>query len=317
MSRLCYAERMDPQMAAALRKQQTLAPHTGAMCRPSLDEMRSAYARERRFWNAQGPKVATIAESSVPGPLGDIPIRCYYPGTEHPLPALIYLHGGGWILGNLDTHDRIMRSLAVHSGWAVVGVDYRLAPEHKFPVAINETLAVVHHLRVAGDALGLDEACFALGGDSAGANMALAAGLALGQRTPGLVRALVLFYGAYGLRDSASRRLYGGPEDGMSTADLGYYEECYLRGPADLRDPRYDLLECELAGLPPVHLCAAELDPLRDDSAALHALLRDAGVRSDFLVYAGVLHGFLHLGAMLDKAREALQRAAHALRSLA
>lgn len=314
MSRLSHAKRMDPQMAAALRKQQTLAPHSGGMCRPGLDEMRSAYARERRFWNAQGPRVTAITESCVPGPLGDIPIRCYYPGTERPLPALIYLHGGGWVVGSLDTHDRIMRSLAVHSGWAVVGVDYRLSPEHKFPVAINETLAVVHHIQVAGGALGLDGASLALGGDSAGANMALAAGLALGSHTPDLVRALLLFYGAYGLRDSASRRLYGGPEDGMSPADLGYYEECYLRGPADLLDPRYDLLECELAGLPPVHLCAAGLDPLHDDSAALHALLLDAGVRSDFHVYAGVLHGFLHLGAMLDKAREALQRAAHALR---
>ncbi len=137
--------------------------------------------------------------------------------------------------------------------------------------------------------------------------MSLAAGLAL--KDTGALKALVLFYGAYGLRDSASRRLYGGPEDGMSAEDLDYYMDCLVRGPEDLEDPRLDLLSAELSGLPPTFIAAAELDPLHDDSIALAALLADAGVDHRLEVYRGVLHAFLHLSRMVDQAGTALDDA--------
>ncbi len=219
-------------MAQALAKQRELAPGMGSIRSLPVAEARRLYNQERRFWNQDRPALPMVRDGSAPGPVGQVPLRIYYPIDARPLPALIYLHGGGWILGNLDSHDKIMRRLALGTGAAVVGVDYRLAPEHKFPTALEESLAVVRHLAAEGASWDLDPARLAVGGDSAGANMSLAAGLAL--KDTGALKALVLFYGAYGLRDSASRRLYGGPEDGMSAEDLDYYMDCLVRGPEDL-----------------------------------------------------------------------------------
>ena len=254
--------------------------------------------------------MARVEAQRLPGPAGEIPLRVYYPRVTGPLPTLVYLHGGGWILGNLDSHDKIMRRLALGSGAAVVGVDYRLAPEHKFPTALEESLAVIRHLAAEGARWDLDPARLAVGGDSAGANMSLAAGLTLRDEGLNAVRALLLFYGDYGLRDSASRRKYGGPEDGMGAEDLAYYMTCLVRGPEDLKDPRLDLLSAELSGLPPAFIiAAAELDPLHDDSLVLAELLADTGVGHRLEVYRGVLHGFLHLSRMVDQAGQALDDA--------
>ena len=129
-------------------------------------------------------------------------------------------------MGNLDTHDRIMRVLATQSNLAVVGVDYHLAPEYKFPIALNETLAAIAHLESHGDALGIDSTRLALGGDSAGANLAVSATQLLHAASPYRVRYLLLYYGAFGLRNSESRRRFGGTEDGLSEEDLRYYEDC-------------------------------------------------------------------------------------------
>jgi acetyl esterase len=238
-----------------------------------------------------------------------VAVRVHYPTAQGDLPGVIYLHGGGFVLGDLDTHDRIMRALAARSGAAVVGVDYALAPEAKFPVALVQAVDVVAHIAQHGSSLGVDGARLALAGDSAGAQLALAAWLRLRDSvgpTAISVQALALYYGLYGLRDSASRRLLGGEWDGLTGADLEYYAGCYLAEPQDASSPYVDCLSAELGGVPPSYIAAAEFDPLLDDSVALARILRKHGAECEFQVFTQVIHAFLHYARLLDAADEAL-----------
>ena len=306
MSRVNIDAGLDPQMRAVLAKQAELSPAQSDYKDVPLAQVRDLYDAERRYWNADGPDLPRVEDRGIPGPFGEIPVRAYYPAGAGPVPALVYLHGGGWIVGNPGTHDKITRLLALDAGCAVISVDYRLAPEHKFPTQLEECLAVVRHLAANAGDWGLDGGRLAIGGDSAGANMSLAACLDLRNAGEHLVQAGLLYYGAFGLRDSGSRRKYGGVEDGMSAADLAYYKACLVRSPEDLLDPRIDLLSRDMAGLPPLLVAAAEYDPLYDDSQVLADLLADAGVAHRLTVYQGVLHGFLHYSRLLDKASAAI-----------
>ncbi|MBF0527930.1 MAG: alpha/beta hydrolase fold domain-containing protein [Deltaproteobacteria bacterium] len=315
MSKISYQGRLDPQMDAALLKQAELTQSVNAAAQSSLDDIRKNYNQERRYWNEDAPELSLIQGEIFPGPHGEIPVRCYYPVATRPLPALVYVHGGGWVVGNLDTHDKIMRLLALHSKMAVVGVDYRLSPEHRFPIALEETIAVVKYLSEFGEKLGIDSSRLAIGGDSAGANLSIAAALQLrnlGHRD--LVKLLLLYYGMYGLRDSCSRRLFGGLEDGMSDEDLALYLKAYIRGPEDMEDIRFNVLNADLQGAPPCFIGAAEYDPLIDDSRTLKAMLDEVGVQNELAIYPGVLHGFLHHSRIVDKAAQALIDGAAALK---
>lgn len=310
-NKLPVLERVSAQMKAVLDKSAELAPDAYATD-AGLDQLRQAYNAERRFWNEGGPTMAQTIDAEVPTPHGPVAIRCHLPRTGTALPVIVYLHGGGWVVGNLDTHDRIMRVLADESGAAVVGIDYALSPEAKFPVAIEQCAAVARHLHESGAEYGLDGARLAFAGDSGGATMCLATTLLLrDQADSGAasvpVSALALYYGMYGLRDSASRRLLGGPWDGLTEADFAYYLDCYLADPADARSPYVDCLSANLSrGVPPTYLVAAELDPLRDDTATLAAMLAEHGVDCSHEVFPGVLHAFLHNSRMLDAAAVAL-----------
>lgn len=315
-----YPTEIDPEMQAVLDNIAARGGGAWRIDRVSPAEARRRYAEERRFWNAERVGLAAVRETAAPGPHGDVPLRLYYPETGNsetgrPLPVLVFLHGGGWVVGGNDTHDRIMRLLAAKSGAAVAGVDYRLAPEHKFPVPFEDCLAAVRYLAARGGDHDLDPARLALGGDSAGANMALGVALTLRDDAPAPPRGLLLYYGVFGLRDGTSRRLFGGPAHGLSRADLDHYHGSYFAREDDARDPRFDHLEADTAGLPPSYLCAAGLDPLLDDSHALAALLRRDGVAHRLEVYDGMLHGFLHYSAMAGKAMAALDAGAAWLRA--
>ena len=318
-NKLAVLDQISDQMRAVLDKSAELAPDAYATD-VGLEQMRQAYGVERRFWNEGGPAMARTIDATVPTPHGEVAIRCHLPRAGDGLPAVVYVHGGGWVLGNLDTHDRIMRALAAESGAAVVGIDYTLSPEAKFPVGIEQCVALARHLRDSGDEYQVDGARLAFAGDSGGAAMSLAAALLLRDEAdsgePAVpITALALFYGLYGLRDSASRRLLGGPWDGLTEADLDYYLTCYLGDPADARSPYVDCLGADLSrGVPPSYLASAELDPLRDDTAALAAMLQQHGVPCRHEVFPGVLHGFLHNSRMLDAAVVALQHGGAFLR---
>jgi acetyl esterase len=308
-------DRISDQMRAVLDTSAHLAPDAYATD-AGLDQQRQAYGLERRYWNEGGPAMARTIDDTVPTPDGEVAIRVHLPRLGEALPAVVFVHGGGWVVGNLDTHDRIMRALAAESGAAVVGVDYALSPEAKFPVAIEQCAAVARHLHDHPDAYRLDGARLAFAGDSGGANMSLATTLLLRDRGAGVpITALALYYGLFGLRDSVSRRLLGGPWDGLTEADLDYYLGSYLADPAQARSPYVDCLAADLGhGVPPTYLVAAELDPLRDDSAALAAMLAEHGVACTHEVFPGVLHAFLHNSRMLDAAAVALQHGGAFLR---
>ncbi|MCG8360127.1 MAG: alpha/beta hydrolase fold domain-containing protein [Kiloniellales bacterium] len=314
MSRVDLSERLDPQMLAAVEKQVELVPPSGPLRDQPIERVRAHYKQDRAFWNADRPELPKVENASLPGPFGPIPLRLYYPGGEALYPALVYLHGGGWIVGDLDTHDKIMRLLALKAGVAVVGVDYRLAPEHKFPSQLEECLTVLRHLAAEGGNWNIDGARLAVGGDSAGANMSAALCQILAGEGASPLKAAVLYYGAFGLRDSVSRRKYGGEEDGMSADDLAYYVDCLVRQPEDLRDPRFDVLSGDLTALPPSFIAAAEFDPIVDDSLVLADLLAEAGLEHRLRLYPGVLHGFLHLTRMVEVAGTAIDESALWLR---
>ena len=314
MIKLDVRRRFDPQMAIALAESQKLYAAGPPAAPDDVAAQRAAYSRERAFWNAIKPPLAAIEPLSVPGPGGAIACRLYRPSQARLLPALVYFHGGGWVLGDLDTHDRIMRLLAQKSGALVLGVDYRLAPEHKFPAAHDDALAAFRHAARRGREWGIDVARLAVGGDSAGANLALASCLSLGPAERAAVKLQLLYYGAFGLSDSASMRAYGNELDGLTRADMARYRGQLTRSPADLEDPRLDNLSADLRGLPPAFIAAAGLDPLLDDSRALSELMSEVGVANTLTIYPGVLHGFMHYSRVLDVAMRALEESAAALK---
>lgn len=300
-------------MIAVMDKRRTLTIGLQNQGNLSIDDSRNNYNHERAWWNAIKPKMDSVEELSVPGPCRDIALRIYRPFIQNSCPTLLYLHGGGWVVGNLDTHDRVMRLLAQFSGAAVVGIDYALSPEHKFPVAINETLAVIQWLESSGRSHGLDPTRLALGGDSAGANMAVAVTQLNHQQDRQAIRFLLLYYGAYGLTDSWSWQQYGNADYEFTREDKAFYLDSYLANPGDHADSRFNVLSGNIACLPQAFIAAAEYDPLHDDSVALHEAMRKANRPAHLEVYTGVLHSFIHYSRLLDKATQALRDGAHAL----
>ncbi len=305
------------QMARVVARQDELAAGAYSVDQ-TPEEMRRAYRSERRFWNEGGPQVAAVSERAVATPFGSVAVRQYRPTDDGTLPVIVFIHGGGWVLGGLDTHDRIARSLAADTGAAVVSVDYTLSPEARYPQPVGECVAVVKDLRTHAEQWGIDPNDISFAGDSGGANMAFGTYLHLRdeERCSQGIRCLLLFYGAFGLRDSMSMRLLGGEWDGMSEEGYAYYLDRYLRDPSDRSAPYFDILGNDLThDIPPCYIAAAELDPLRDDSRTLSAMLEVAGVGQRFEEFPGVIHGFAHHSRMLDASRVLLGHASDFFRS--
>ena len=306
---------LDPQMIAVLKKRAALTSATDDLAVLPIEGIRKAYNAERAWWNEIKPAMGNVSELSVMGPVRDVPVRIYYPLNSDNGPTLLYLHGGGWVVGNLDTHDRVMRLLAELSGARVVGVDYALAPEYQFPVAINEALAVINWLQVEGVDHGLDVSRLGLGGDSAGANMAVAVTQLCHQQSANLIQFLLLYYGAYGLTESQSWQQYGNAEYEFTPEEREFYLTSYLTSDRERTDPRFRVLSGNIGLLPTAFIGAAECDPLRDDSIALHEAMQTVGRPAILKIYPGVLHSFIHYSRMLDKATEALRDGAAALKT--
>ncbi|WP_228282370.1 alpha/beta hydrolase fold domain-containing protein [Brevibacterium atlanticum] len=324
-------EAMSPQMREVLSIQAARAEECraiGEMAANSAGELspadrdtlakRAEYRAERTLWNEGGPIMARTDDRHIRAAGVDVPIRIHRPTAEAVLPGIVFLHGGGYSVGDLDTHDRIMRVLAEATGSAVIGVDYSLSPEAAFPQALHECAAIVDDLARHGREYGLDGARLAAAGDSAGASLAIGAALLL-RDEPEVVaaapasfaslRALISIYGGHGLVDSASRRLFGGDWDGMGAGDLNNLMSEYFASPDDAESSYVAHLTADLTGLPPVFVAAAGLDPLRDDSRALARTLQRAGTEVTFEEYPHVLHSFLHFGRVLDDTTTVLRHA--------
>ncbi|BCX80159.1 alpha/beta hydrolase fold domain-containing protein [Campylobacter sp. 19-13652] len=282
----------------------------------SLEQMRAAYEAERRFWNEGGAEMAKSREASFEFDGKRLGLRLHYP-SDTPCGAIFFIHGGGWVLGSLDTHDRMARTLAKHANAVTIAVDYSLAPETKYPTQINECVAAARHVIAHADSFDLSDDKFALFGDSAGANLCLASQLMLRQNEPELAdkfKALLLFYGIYGLKGSVSQSLLGGEWDGLSAADIEYYYDMYLSFPKERSDSLVNIFNADLSGLPASFIASCEFDPLKDDSRLLFEILKRRG-RSEYREYKGVLHAFLHYTKTLDTANEALKDAGEFVRA--
>nr|WP_257643987.1 alpha/beta hydrolase [Luteimonas salinisoli] len=279
---------------------------------------RAIAERVRAPWRAGGPTIAVTREVELASAVGALRLRLYLPAAPAgPLPVLLYLHGGGWCMFSIDTHDRLMREYAAAAGVAVLGVDYALAPEHRFPVALDQIGEALAWLRAAAAGLGVDRARIALGGDSVGANMALAT--ALRQRDAGTaddLRALLLNYGGYDPLMPEGDRAERGAEGAMLTAaEMDGYWRDYL-GPHDLArvDPLAAPLRAALHGLPPALLVAAERDLLYGQSVELARRLQAAGGEATLHGYPGAAHSFLEAMSAAPLARRAIAESADWLR---
>lgn len=299
---------VDPDMGEAMARSAEIAREYGlAADRSKLTptQARERMELDRKWWNEARPALARIVDTTVPGPDRDVPVRLLYPREGENLPVIVYLHGGGWVVGSLETHARSMHLLALESGCVVAAVDYALAPEAKFPTAIEETIAVIDFIATSGADWSVDPTRIAMGGDSAGGNLAVGTELTLRQRGSSPVKALGLVYGVFGDDfDTASYRAFGAGAWGLTTADMRTYFGHYLNGEADHADPRAVPMKADVSGFPPCFLHSAGVDVLRDDSRLFYEKLRLARVPVEHTEHAGIFHGSMGQNRMVAKARD-------------
>jgi acetyl esterase len=301
---------LDPEIADFVKSMQRAWASHPPFTTLSPPDARAIAEKVREPWRQGGPVMAKTGEYSVPTPAGALRIRVYDPGLPHPAPALIYLHGGGFVLFSVDTHDRLMREYAAAGECLVIGVDYPLSPEARYPVALRQIVGLVQWLNADGAAqIGVDPKRIAIGGDSAGANLATATALRLrDEGKPDEIRALLLNYGAYGaVCSDESQACFGGPGAVLDRAEMDYYFESYVGeiGHA-IEDPYARPIIADLQGLPPALLVTAECDILAEQGQAMTERLQAAGVEATNNIYPGATHSFLEAMSVAAVARRAI-----------
>nr|QLJ96471.1 alpha/beta hydrolase [Micromonospora carbonacea] len=303
---------LDPQVVAyrAARAAAGVPP----LYTQTLAEARAADLAAIRAGGGDVEPVHEVRDTVVPGPAGDLPVRVHRPAGAGPLPTLVYFFGGGWTLGSVDTADGICRRLANATGCQVVTVGYRLAPEHPFPAAVHDCHAAVRWLAAYAEQFGADPARLAVGGDSAGGNLAAAVTLlARDSGGPALAAQLLV----YPNTDQRERAEPAGEQDPLlfNRHSVAWYRGHYLPDPADAANPLASpLLAEDLTGLPPALVITAEYDPLREEGERYAGRLREAGVPVELARYAGMIHGFFAMPGAFDAGRHAQDRAAAFLR---
>lgn len=281
-----------------------------------VEVARREYADFPRIFDERPRSLPRVENDAIPGPAGDLPVRIYAARAGGSLPTLVYFHGGGGVIGSIDTHDGVCRSLCQALSGLVVSVEYRLAPEHPFPAAPEDALAAYRWVAEHAGALGADPDRIAVGGDSHGGN--LAAVLCQLARDEGTVgpRAQLLIYPAVDrVTPTASQRLFA---EGflLDAGTIEWFEQHYV-GDADRGDPRISpLRHSTLHGLPPAVVVTAGFDPLRDEGRAYADALREAGVDVRYRCWDGLVHGFAQMRGAVGRAAQAIDAAAGDLRAL-
>ena len=301
---------LDPQIVAVMEA-------AAAMGLPPNHQVSPAEARvnSKARLRAVGPEVGAVQDVAIPGPDGAVPARIYTPAGAGPFPGLAWFHGGGWVVGDLDTADAAARNMCAGANCVVASVDYRLAPETKFPGPAEDCYAATQWLAANAAAWNVDPDRIAVGGDSAGGN--LAAAVALMARDRGgcpLVFQLLVY--PVTQRDF-DRGSYLENADGyqLTRDTMIWYWDHYLATEADAANPyAAPLHAADLRGLPPALVLTAEYDPLRDEGEAYAAALQAAGVPTEAVRYDGLIHGFFGMFAAVDQAHQAVERSAAALR---
>jgi acetyl esterase len=307
--------RLDPQARAVIE---------GAARRaaPALDslgvaEARRLYRETRLRLAPPGVEVAEVRDFSLAGPAGDIGARSYRPLGARPgeaLPAVVYFHGGGWTCGDLDTHDSVCRGIAAHGRCAVVAVDYRMGPEHKFPAAVEDAAAAVRWVGKNAGSFAIDAARLAVAGESAGGNLAAVTAIALRDAEPGLAMQVLVYPVTDQAADTESLKRFA---QGYSlTRDLlRWYQGHYLRDERDRADWRASPLRArEHSRLPSAYILTAGFDPLLDEGRAYAERLAQAGVPVTYECFEGQIHGFLPMGGAIAAAHHAHYRIGQMLR---
>lgn len=291
----------------------TVIEEIEAMGIPEWHELSVESARRienELFTTGGGPKMEVVRDLAFDGPGGEVPIRVYRPTADHPLPTLVYYHGGGWVLGTLDSVENICRELAMRAECTVLSVDYRLAPEHSFPAAVNDAYAALEWVIRNADVLGGDGRV-AVGGTSAGGNLAAVTALRTREQNgPDITRQVLL----YPIIDSAlDTDSYRTNADGslLTRADMEWFWNQYLRSPVDGYNPFTSPLRMDdLSGVAPATVVTAGFDPLCDEGAAYADRLANEGVDVEHLHYPAMAHGFLSLSDDVTAADEALDAVA-------
>lgn len=311
------ADPLDPQIrqfVSALAEAWAQYPEVASL---PVTEKRRIAEIVRTPWRQGGPVMTETREISLATRHGQVRARLHRPtGGDAALPALIYLHGGGWTMFSLDTHDRIMRELAARSGATVIGIEYSLSPEAKFPQALEEVVDAIRALHGQAHALGIDPERLAIGGDSAGANLSVTTSLVLRNAGTGpALHCMLLIYGCFIDEISPEARGGFGAEGNLLTAaEMATFWHNYLANPADVLDPLVSPLRAELAGLPPAFVIGAQCDVLAEQSRAFAAKLSQAGVDVQFTEYAGATHSFLEAVSIAEVAERAIADGADWLR---
>jgi acetyl esterase len=307
---------LHPQVQAvmdAMARMNLAPPHT-----MPVDQARAQFKRSRAVYVAPEQAVASVADQAIPGPGGELSIRVYRPMGSAPaavLPALVFFHGGGWVFGDLDSHDSLCREMCNLAGCAVVSVAYRVAPESKFPAAVDDAIAAIHYIAANAKALAIDGARLAAGGDSAGGTLAAVAALTFRDAGGPRLRLQVLIYPVTDMTlDSPSyARIPTGytlPRERML-----FFREAYLRGPEDIADWRASPLKAaNLSDLPAALVLTAAQDPLVDEGKAYADRLAAAGVPVTYSCYEGMVHGFLTMAGAVEAGHAGIGEVADALK---
>jgi acetyl esterase len=263
--------------------------------------------------------VGKVEDRTIPGPASEIPVRVYYPKEiQDRCPALVFYHGGGWVVGNIETHDNICRALTNIANCVTISVDYRLAPEHKFPAAVDDSYAAVQYVYDHAEEFQADRKRIAIGGDSAGGNLAaVVAHLAKEKKAPEICFQLLIY---------PSTNMGGEPTASMVENAEGYFLEkgtmewfrdCYINGEEDKLNPLVSpSLNEDFTGLPPALVITAEYDPLRDEGEDYAKKLAAAGVEVELVRYDGTIHGFVSMAVIIESGKAALEKAGDALKKV-
>ena len=282
-----------------------------------LDEERQRVSENRAELTGAMEPLASVENLRIPGPAGEIPVRVYRPEGGGNGAGVVYFHGGGWVVCDLNTHDVPCSAIAHRSGAVVVAVDYRLAPEHKFPAAVIDSYAALLWAAENGKRLGINQDQLCVCGDSAGGNLATVVAIKSREENGPRIALQALVYPVTDLSSVDTGSYLEFAEDHYLTKSLmEWFRDLYLGHPEDSRNPDASpLLARDLRGLPRALVITAECDPLRDEGEAYAKRLRDAGVEVKLTRYTGMIHPFFSLAGVLPQAAEAYQEIADAIRS--
>jgi acetyl esterase len=299
---------LDPDAAAVFKAFQEAGRPPYETVSPA--EARELYLKGRFVSNPEPPELASVEPLTIPSPAGSIPARVYTPTRLRKAgglaPGLVFFHGGGWVIGDLDSHDVVCRKLADEGELMVVSVDYRLAPEHKFPAAVDDAIASTKWIAENAKQFGIDASRLMVGGDSAGGNLAAVVAIAARDGNGPVIAGQLLIYPAIDF--AMTHPSHKEPETSilLTHSVIRWFSDHYLSGAADVHDWRASPARAKtLIGLPPAYVLTAGADPLRDEGDEYARRLKEAGVAVTHRTFPGQFHGFFTMGKLLQQANVA------------